>query len=305
VSDARFRRLLPLVALAALGGSLPLALAPVVGAPAPKPRRASREIVNSIGMKLVRVPAGKFLMGSPLSEPNRDASDEGPQHEVEISQSYYMGAYEVTQEQYQKVMGQSPSFFSASGGGAARVTGLDTRNFPVEMVSWLDAGDFCVRLSALPREMAAKRIYRLPTEAEWEHACRAGAPENAPFGLGRALTSFQANFNGNSPYGSSTRGPSLNRTAVVGSYKKANLWGLYDMHGNVQEWVLDFYDKDYYRRSPKVDPEGPDNGASRVVRGGNYRSGASACRSAYRVGNTPTGRSDYIGFRVVCEIDAR
>ncbi len=130
-------------------------------------------ITNSIGMKLVLIPAGKFLMGSARDEKGHHPSEE-PQHEVVISQPFYMGVYEVTQGQYRQVMGNNPSFYSPRGEARDEVAGLDTDNFPVENVTWHDAQAFCQRLSALWRERAAGRVYRLPTEAEWEYACRAG-----------------------------------------------------------------------------------------------------------------------------------
>jgi formylglycine-generating enzyme required for sulfatase activity len=206
--------------------------------------------INSVGMKLVTVPKGKFKMGSLEAETGRD-SDEGPQHEVEITQPFQMGAYEVTQEEYQKVMGTNPSYFSAGGGGAARVAGMDTKRFPVENVSWDDAQAFCRKLSELPAEKKAGRSYRLPTEAEWEHACRAGT--TTAFHYGASLTSTQANMYGLSPYGGAKAGPNLQRTEKVGSYRP-NAFGLYDMHGNVLEWCQDWFDTTYYRTGPRVDP---------------------------------------------------
>ncbi len=297
------RNLLPLVALLVASAGLPFALAPLVAAPAP-PARASRELTNSIGMKLVRLPPGKFLMGSPLTERLR-LIDEGPQHEVEIAQSFYLGAFEVTQEQYEKVIGRNPSYFSPSGAGRDRVRGLDTGTFPVESVSWTEANDFCAALSSLPKELAARRTYRLPTEAEWEHGSRAGEPENKPFGLGNSLSSNQANFNGNTPYADGLRGPSLQRTQPVGWYKKANLWGLFDMHGNVQEWCADFYDANYYRNSPKQDPQGPEEGSVRVQRGGSYASPGANCRSAFRASGSLGQQANFIGFRVACDVAAK
>jgi formylglycine-generating enzyme required for sulfatase activity len=190
----------------------------------------SEEIVNSIGMKLVLIPAGKFLMGASWDEEGQ-VEDEY-QHEVEITKPFYMGVYEVTQEEYEKVMGSNPGWFSARGSGRDKVRGLDTDRFPVEMVSWEDAVEFCRRLSDLPDERNQARLYRLPSEAQWEYACRAGARESLPFRSGRSLSAEQANFDGNYPYGGAAKGKNLERPTTVGSYKP-NHFGLFDMHGNV------------------------------------------------------------------------
>ncbi len=187
-----------------------------------------KEITNSIGMKLVLIPAGKFMMGSPKDE--KDRFDDEEQHEVEITKPFYMGVYDVTQAEYEKVMGKNPSYFSAAGDGKDRVKDMDTTRFPVEMISWADAVEFCRKLSEMPEEKQAGRVYRLPTEVEWEYACRGGTV--TAFHYGAALSSTQANFRGNFPYGGAAKGPYLERTTKVGSYQP-NAYGLYDMHGNV------------------------------------------------------------------------
>jgi formylglycine-generating enzyme required for sulfatase activity len=202
-----------------------------------------------------------------------------------------MGAHEVTQAQYQKVMGTNPSYYSAGGGGRAAVKGVETRQFPVDQVAWPDAVKFCAKLSALPAEKGARRVYRLPTEAEWEYACRAGT--KTPFHCGNGLTPKEANV------GEGTRGP-----VKVGSYKP-NAWGLYDMHGNVWEWVHDVHDRDYYRHSPKKDPPGPRAGGNRVARGGGWGYAPAVCRSAFRGFLTPNFRHTQVGFRVACTLGAR
>ena len=189
------------------------------------------------------------------------------QHEVSITKPFYLGVYVVTQAEYEKVMGNNPSWFSAKGDGKDKVKDMDTGQFPVEKVSWDDAVAFCKKLSELPEEKKAGRVYRLPTEAEWEYACRAGT--KTAFHYGDSLSSKQANFNGNFPYGGADKGPYLGRTAKVGSYA-ANAFGLYDMHGNVWEWCQDWYDENYYKNSPKEDPPGPAQGLHRVVRGGGW-----------------------------------
>jgi formylglycine-generating enzyme required for sulfatase activity len=258
------------------------------------PAALAKEIKNSLGMRLVLIPAGKFLMGSPANEPI-GFDVERPQHEVEITQPFYMGVYEVTQEEYQKVMLTNPSWFSAGGGGWGIVAGRDTRRFPVESVSWHQAGEFCRRLSELPEEKRAGRLYRLPTEAEWEYACRGGAAFSELFHFGKTLTVNQAN----------TLDSRLNRTARVGSYPP-NGFGLYDMHGNVWEWCLDRYQEAYYKNSPRQDPQGPDAGSERVFRGGSCWDPLISARSAQRMGYEPgRTRAVVIGFRVVMRLGVR
>ena len=266
-------------------------------------------------MKLVLIPAGKFMMGSPKDK--KDPSDDEEQHEVEITKPFYMGVYDVTQTEYEKVMGKNPSWFSATGGGkdrvqgmetsrfpvmargtgrvAHRVQGMDTSRFPVETVSWDDAVEFCRKLSELLEEKGAGRVYRLPTEAEWEYACRAGT--TTVFHFGNSLSSEQANFDGNYPYGGVGKGKSLQRTTTVGSYKP-NAFGLYDMHGNVWQWCADWYGSDYNGSSPKQNPTGPETASGRVLRGGGWFNGGGYCRSANRRCSGPGDRSNDFGFRM-------
>ena len=251
-------------------------------------------LTNSIGMKFAVISAGEFLMGSPAGEKNR-SSDEH-QHRVRITQAFHLGVFEVTQAQYERVMGKNPSSFSSSGTSKDKVAGKDTSKFPVEKVSWDDAVEFCRRLSNLPEERAAGNTYRLPTEAEWEYACRAGT--TTPFHFGSVLNGKQANCDGGLPYGTETKGPYLQRTMRVGSFAP-NAFGLYDMHGNVYEWCADWYDSDYYKNSPVSDPRGPSSGSYRVFRGGSWYYYARGCRSAYRSRDTPDGRYDSLGFRVL------
>src|SRR5262249_20506264 len=186
-------------------------------------------------------------------------NNEGPQKEVPTTRPFYMGAYEVTQQQYEAAMGSNPARFTAANGGGP--------DHPVEQVSWDEAVEFCLRLSERPEEKQAGRVYHLPTEAEWEYACRGGA--SSPFHFGNALSSTQANFNGNVPYGGAPKGPYLLKTTPVGSYAP-NAFGLYDMHGNVYEWCSDRYNANYYQNSPKNDPRGPPTGDSRVLRSGSW-----------------------------------
>jgi formylglycine-generating enzyme required for sulfatase activity len=252
----------------------------------------AKEVTNSIGMKFVLVPAGSFTMGSPESERDRGADE--TQHEVAISKAFYLGIYEVTQGQFQQVMGKNPSFFSRDGPGKQRVAGLDTAQLPVENVSWLDAHAFCKKLGELPAEKG--RSYRLPTEAEWEYACRAGTREATHYG--DKIDATQANFNGLSPYNTTTGGPFYRRTTKAGDFQP-NALGLYDMHGNVQEWCADWYAADYYAKSPKADPQGPAEGTERVLRGGAWVHSGKSCRSAVRNKHAPETASYSFGFRVV------
>jgi formylglycine-generating enzyme required for sulfatase activity len=276
-----------------------LAIGPESSRSAPAPP-ARKHFTNSVGMKLVRIPAGKFTMGSPASESGRRPEER--QHDVEITRHFFLGAYLVTQTQYAKVAGGNPSHFCGTGLRRESVKGLITADFPVEYVSWEEAAAFCKKLSALPAEKAATRHYRLPTEAEWEYACRAGT--TTPFHFGRSASSKQANFNGLSPYGGAEKGIALNRPCKVGSYK-ANAWGLFDMHGNVWQFCGDWYDRAYYQVSPKKDPQGPNTGTTKILRGGAFGYTGDWCRAAFRLGEGPTRRWDHVGFRVACDLGRR
>ena len=154
-------------------------------------------------------------------------------------------------------------------------------------------------MSALPEEIAAGRIYRLPTEAEWQYACRAGT--TTPFHYGDSLGSQQANINGSFPYGGAPRGPFLGRTCEVGSYEP-NAFGLYDMHGNITEMMSDWYGRYYFKDSPSDDPQGPEKGADKVVLGGSWGTDAARCRSAFRRSNATSGAAYFFGLRVACDV---
>lgn len=258
---------------------------------------------NSIGMKLARIPAGTFMMGSPANEAQRDDKEE--RHSVTISKPFYIGVHEVTQSQFAKLMRGLPDSSDRSA--------FKGEENPVENLEWQRAGLFCERLSARPEEIRARRKYRLPTEAEWEFACRAGT--ETAFHVGNSLSAEQANFNGNYPAGDADKGKYLRQTTKVGSYQP-NAYGLYDMHGNVAEWCSDWYDPDYYLDSPVEDPAGPpfgvvptgftnygDKNFFVVVRGGCWVDDGRACRSAYRFRAMPNTQYRLIGFRVVCEME--
>ncbi len=244
--------------------------------------------VNSIGMKLVRIPAGSFMMGAPIDEGDH-AGDEIPQHRVEIKQTFWMGAYEVTQNEYQAIMGANPSHFSPLGAGAPKLDGVeDTGIYPVDSVTWDEAMEFCRKLTA--REREENRTYRLPSEAEWEYACRAGT--TTPFAFGNKMSLNEGNFDSRFPYGDAPPRAPSEATVPVGRYQP-NAFGLYDMHGNVFEWCRDFYAA--YDEKVRLVQE------NRVMRGGAWLSRAADCRSARRDQAAPDCRAEYIGFRVVCE----
>jgi uncharacterized protein (TIGR02996 family) len=251
-------------------------------------------LTNSVGMRLALVPAGTFQMGS-ADEDSSAWTSEQPRHRVRLSRPFYLGIFPVTQAEYRRVMGHNPSCFASTGENRAAVARRRTTTFPVENVSWEDGGAFCAALSQLPQERDAGRTYRLPTEAEWEYACRAGAASRYHFG--ETITSQLANYDGRQPFGGAAKGPNLGRTSAAGSYAP-NAWGLYDMHGNVWEWCADWWDGHYYEVAPEVDPPGPQHGHNRVLRGGSWKNDGFYLRSAHRGWST---RDNRIGFRVLLE----
>jgi sulfatase modifying factor 1 len=240
--------------------------------------------VNSVGMKFVLIPPGNFMMGAAPHEMGQDP-DEQPQHLVEISKPFYMQTTEVTQNQWAAVMGDNPSFFSDCGGDC-----------PVEQVSWEDSQRF---IRALNEREKTDR-YRLPSEAEWEYACRAGT--TTPFAFGDTLSTEQANYDGNYPYSLSSLGVygSLGayrrKTVSVGRFPP-NSWGLGDMHGNVWEWCQDWYGS--YQPQAVTDPTGPVSGLTKVIRGGGWNYFGRLCRSSFRSNNLPSFAHSSVGFRVV------
>ncbi len=245
-------------------------------------------IEPTTGMEFVWIKGGCFMMGQPREEKkqllkergqgdyNQYYTNELPSHEVCVD-DFYLGKYEVTQAEWSKVMGHNPAKFRKNG------------RHPVEMVSWRQSMAFIEKLSS--------DFYRLPTEAEWEYAARAGT--TTPFSFGDSISPDQSNFDGNFPFGKGKhKGTYREQTTEVGSFP-ANPWGLHDMHGNVLEWTADWYAPEYYKYSQRSNPSGPSSGRNRVIRGGCWYADGARCRSANRRGNDPRGSSATLGFRVV------
>jgi formylglycine-generating enzyme required for sulfatase activity len=280
------------------------------------------EITNSIGMKLILIPPGEFDMGSSPEEIAWALKEgkkrnkwqfyfgrvpaEGPRHRVKISRPYYLGVYLVTQGEYERVMGLNPSAFCAKQrdasafrpplpdgvakerpGDGKRVGGRDTIRHPVDTVSWNDAAEFVWRLSELPEERSARRTYRLPTEAEWEYACRAGTTTRWWCGDDEAVLQECAWYDN-----------IAGRVTHPVGEKRASPWGLYDMHGQVWQWCMDWHDEKYYGQSPGAEPTGPQRGSNRVLRGGDWANDALYCRSAFRHYGEPGSHGHSQGLRV-------
>ena len=273
-----------IVTAAVCFGCQPVSEPPTVGnaGEAATGQTLAAEITLDLGddftLPFVLIPAGEFLMGSPPDEPGRDSDEH--LHRVRIRRPFYLGKFEVTQSQWEAVMGEGPSFFH---GEAA---------LPVESVRDEQCIEFCRRLSRL-----ARRRVRLPSEAEWEYAARAGTA--GAFSCGDELVPHDANFDW-SQGGAADVEPSQ-RTLPVGSFP-ANPWGLHDMHGNVREWCADWYARDSYQTAPAVDPTGPRQGSQRVLRGGSWDDLPARCRSAYRHGFRPGDREESNGLRVCVEV---
>jgi formylglycine-generating enzyme required for sulfatase activity len=244
---------------------------------------------------------GKFKMGSPQDEKDRNRLerrfDAEKQHDVEITRPYYLAKYPVTQEQYAALIGKNPSTFQPGARGADSVKGLDTSQFPVERVSWDDAQGFC---KTLAEKDSKKRKFRLPTEAEWEYACRAGT--TTPFSFGSELNGKQANCDGTFPYGTEAKGPFKSRTTKVGEYGE-NPWGLCDMHGNVWQWCEDYYGPYDLPVKDPLRSANPFSEERRVIRGGSWLHLGLGCRAAHREGLAPTLFSFCHGFRVAVNLD--
>ena len=257
------------------------------------PPASDPAIVAPAPVNMVRLDGNTFMMGSPASEPGRN--DNENQHRVTLTRSYLIGKYPVTQKEWVEIMGSNPSHFK--GGD----------NLPVEMVSWFDAVEYCNKLSQKEgltpvytisgRNVSADwnaNGYRLPTEVEWEFAARAGT--NTPFSTGMNITTDHANYDGRQPYNNNPAGVNRASTTPVGSFAP-NALGLYDMHGNVVEWIWDWYSD--YLPDGQIDPTGPASGSFRVLRGGAWSYSANGVRSAARQYNGPSLRHNSIGFRVV------
>lgn len=255
---------------------------PSIRAIDPEPGETLR---NSWEMRFIAIPAGVFTMGIPDVGNDAPAPPECAPHEVTISHAFWMGKYEVTQRQYQSVMGKKPSQHSPDTAGLE-----STDDFPVENIDWYEADEFCRRLGEAPEEKAAGRRYRLPTEAEWEYACRSGKSEPYRWVANRRPDDQSGEAAGISP---------PLPLAKVGSYPP-NAFGLYDMRGNVWEWCVDWFDRSYYSRSPRVDPQGPANGYLKVLRGSDWIFISEPCHINYSI-MSPWRKSPFVGFRVVCE----
>jgi formylglycine-generating enzyme required for sulfatase activity len=229
-------------------------------------------------LTMVKIPAGSFLMGSPESEKGR-FEDESPQHPVSLKE-FYMGQTEVTQSQYQAIMGENPSKFRGN-------------NLPVETVSWNQSQEFCQKLST-----KTGRNYTLPSESQWEYACRAGT--TTPFYFGETITPDLGNYDGNSTYGNASKGSYRKKTTKVGEFPP-NDFGLYDMYGNVWEWCQDTWHKNYQDAPMDGSALTSRNNNAHILRGGSWISLPRYCRSATREDYTPDNRLYLIGVRVVCE----
>ena len=291
-----FQRRCPVVVLLCLplGGCKPAAPAvasPVEPNPLVSDASLEKNVANAIGMKLNLIPAGKFLMGSPKDEKDR-AVDEGPQHEVEITRPFYMGVYPVTKGQFAafvkddgyQTQNEKSKLGPPFGPWQHPFAGYEPKDDdPVVCLSWNEATKFCEWLSK-----KEKKTYQLPTEAQWEYACRAATTTAYSFGDDpKDLGDYSWFFDNSGQH-----------TQPVGG-KKPNPWGLYDMHSDVFQWCADYYAKDFYEKSPGKDPHNLDKADNRVVRGGCWHAVARLCRSANRNWAKPDLSTYDYGFRVV------
>lgn len=265
---------------------------------------------NTGGIEMIKLPGGTFTMGSTFRE-EHTRYDYNP-HSVTLS-PFYIGKYEVTQKQYTEIMGDNRS-------------PVKGENLPANAVSWYEAIEFCNKLSVKynlkpyygidktrkdkgNKDTQDKLKYnvtilggngfRLPTEAEWEYACMAGGA--TLYCYGDSLDSTMANFDGSRPY-NAAKGTERKKVIEVGSFKP-NAWGLYDVHGNVMEWCWDWYDEEYYKKSPAKNPKGPGSGEDRVLRGGSWYNGSNICRASYRMSTGPSAHLDGNGFRVARSVN--
>jgi formylglycine-generating enzyme required for sulfatase activity len=237
----------------------------------------TEDLGNGIELEMIAIPGGTFWMGSPKNEAER-SSWESPQHQVTVP-SFFMGKYQLTQAQYQAIMGNNPAYFKGD-------------NLPVESVSWNDAVAFCQKLSH-----RTGKNYRLPSEAEWEYACRAGT--TTPFSFGDNITTDLVNYDGNYPYKSAPKGKYRQQTTDVGIFPP-NAFGLYDMHGNVWEWCEDDWHENYVNAPKDGSAWNNRSGNSdKLIRGGSWDNHARNCRSANRNWYSHAYRNRHYGFRVL------
>jgi len=249
----------------------------------------AQEIANGVTLDMVCIPGGEFLMGSPEDEEGR-RENESPQHLVKMP-AFLMGKYPVTQAQWRAVADLPKENRDIE----PNPSGFKGDNLPVEQVSWLEATEFCARLSR-----KTERNYRLPSEAEWEYACRAGT--TTPFHFGSTISSEVANYNAKYAYGRSSKGEYPEETTLVGSFEVANNFGLYDMHGNVYEWCADHWYENYEGApvdgSARINLNARKN-FTRLLRGGAWDTYPEVCSSAHRSKDIATNRDISVGFRVV------
>ena len=263
---------------------------------------------NSVGMRFVLIPAGTFMMGSRDSAaevarrcnmPNAQGGwfyDEHPRHKVTLSTAFYMATDEVTQGCYEAVI--NPNQDADKQISKDYPDEFKGTNHPVVKVSCGHAEQFCKKLGG--QEAEKGREYSLPTEAQWEYACRARS--ETPFSFGETISTGQGNYHGDYTYGDGKKGKNREKTLPVGSLAP-NAWGLYDMHGNVSECCAGRYGS--YGSAAETDPVGPEDGKERVLRGGSWRSYPGACRSAFRLRGDGGGNSFNVGFRVICAVPTK
>jgi len=237
------------------------------------------------GMTFLELPPGRFTMGSAASEAGRN--DDEVLHDVTITKPFYLGQFEVTQQEWKQVMGTAPSTFTGCGSRC-----------PVESVTYENVQQFIERLNAKRPASGPSLHYRLPTEAEWEYACRAGT--TGPFSTGENLSTAQANYNGKFPYGAAAPGDYRQKPTLVGSFP-LNPWGLGDMHGNVWEWTSDWYGAYRDSSADGIDPHGPATGDKRVIRGGSWYFDANSARCGLRYTHAPADKGFSLGFRVAAD----
>lgn len=298
--------------------------------------KVARRVTNASRIEMVLIPPGEYLRGAGSTDDKTVVNpetplkaeylvSEQPQHRVRITKPFYMARFETTQAQFEELLKRNTSAFSEAGNRKSRVPGISTADFPVERVTWYDCIEFCNRLSEAEGKSPCYLLtdieraddesitkatvgtvqgtgYRLPTEAEWEYACRAGT--TTVFHFGDQFNPRQANVNGQCPIGPTAEGPYLSRTSKVGTHP-ANNFGLHDMCGNVWEWCQDGYDETAYGEfasKTAVDPVVDEGVPFRVLRGGSWYSYRRFCRSASRFKMTPSRQLNSNGFRVVCAI---